>query len=134
MWNSYFPALDAIVFVVDATDLARIEEARDELTKLLQDDEVAHAPVLVLGNKIDKQNALSEDHLKHCLGISQVSFNGLGLQIRLFPMFYLVQVCTGKGPIPKSELSVRPVEVFMCSLMQRQGYGEGFQWLAQYLD
>jgi GTPase SAR1 family protein len=72
MWSTYFPALDAVVFVVDASDLERIGEARDELTKLLQNDEVAHAPVLVLGNKIDKQNALTEDHLKHYLGISQV--------------------------------------------------------------
>jgi len=114
VWKTYFPALDAIVFLVDAADTERIIEARDELVSLLQDEEVASAPVLVLGNKIDKPNALSEDHLKHYLGISQV--------------------CTGKGPVSKAELSTRPMEVFMCSVLRRQGYGEGFRWLSQYLD
>lgn len=71
VWKTYFPALDAIVFLVDVADLERIQEAREELWSLLQDEEVANAPVLVLGNKIDKPNALSEEQLKYYLNIQQ---------------------------------------------------------------
>lgn len=32
---------------------------------------------------------------------------------------------TGKGKIPRSELSGRPIEIFMCSVKRRTGYGDG---------
>uniref|UniRef100_A0A914EBA3 small monomeric GTPase n=1 Tax=Acrobeloides nanus TaxID=290746 RepID=A0A914EBA3_9BILA len=114
VWKDYFPAVDAIVFLVDGADLERINESREELAGLLRDEQVANCPIMVLGNKIDKPNALSEEHLKHYLGITQL--------------------CTGKGQVSRSDLATRPLEVFMCSVLRRQGYGEGFRWLAQYLD
>lgn len=44
------------------------------------------------------------------------------------------QLCTGKGTVSRTDLATRPLEVFMCSVLRRQGYGEGFRWLSQYLD
>lgn len=114
VWQDYLPAVDAIVFLVDAADIERIGECKVELESLLADEQVAACPVLILGNKIDRPNALGEDQLKWQLGITNL--------------------CTGKGQISRSDLSSRPLEVFMCSVLRRQGYGEGFRWLSQYLD
>jgi GTP-binding protein SAR1 len=36
----------------------------------------------------------------------------------------------GKGKVDKS---VRAVEIFMCSIVRRQGYGDGFRWVSQYI-
>ncbi|VDN58763.1 unnamed protein product [Dracunculus medinensis] len=119
VWKDYFPAVDAIVFLVDCADVVRIDESKREklslkLESLLADEQVANCPVLILGNKIDKQNAIGEDQLKWHLGIMNLT--------------------TGKGQIARADLSTRPLEVFMCSVLRRQGYGEGFRWLSQYLD
>ncbi|CEF70802.1 LD39266p [Strongyloides ratti] len=114
VWKDYFPAVDAIVFLVDCADLERIVESKEELLSLLKDEQISSCPILILGNKIDKPNALNEDYLKYHLGITDMT--------------------TGKGNIPKKDLITRPMEIFMCSVLKRQGYGEGFRWLAQYLD
>lgn len=114
MWKDYFPAVDAIVFLVDACDRSRFIESKAELDSLLTDEQLSNCPVLILGNKIDRPGAASEDELRN--------------------LFALYGQTTGKGKIPRSELTGRPLELFMCSVLKRQGYGEGFRWLAQYID
>lgn len=114
VWKDYFPAVDAIVFLIDAWDRGRFQESKIELDSLLSDEALSNCPVVILGNKIDKPGAASEDELRNVFG--------------------LYQLTTGKGKISRSELSGRPLELFMCSVLKRQGYGEGFRWLAQYID
>ena len=55
--KEYLPLMDAIVFMIDASDRERFQESKDELADLLADESIANAPVLILGNKID---------LRHC--------------------------------------------------------------------
>lgn len=113
VWKDYFPAVDAIVFLVDACDKSRIMESKNELDSLLLDESLSNCPVLVLGNKIDKPGALNETELRTYFALNQT---------------------TGKARVPRSDLPGRPLEVFMCSVLKRHGYGEGFRWLAQYID
>ncbi|KAL7671139.1 hypothetical protein ACOME3_006047 [Neoechinorhynchus agilis] len=112
VWQTYFPVVDAIVFVVDASNRARLADAKKELDDILLNEDVINCPVLVLGNKIDKPGAAAEYELVHALGVQQSM--------------------TGKGKISRQEINGRPLEVFMCSILKKQGYGEGFRWLTQY--
>jgi hypothetical protein len=52
------PAVDGIVFVVDASDHDRLGTAADELAKMLAYDELQFVPLLVLANKPDRPGAL----------------------------------------------------------------------------
>jgi len=42
-----------LIFVVDSSDRARMEEAREELFGILESDEMRGVPVVVLANKQD---------------------------------------------------------------------------------
>lgn len=65
VWKDYFPAVDAIVFLVDASDRGRFIEGKTELDSLLTDEQLSNCPVLILGNKIDRPDAASEDELRN---------------------------------------------------------------------
>lgn len=114
VWKDYFPAVDGIVFLIDAFERERFAESKVELHSLISDEQIASAPILILGNKIDIPGAASEDEIRHFFGLHSLT--------------------TGKGTVARTELSTRPLELFMCSVLKRQGYGEGFRWLAQYIN
>ena len=52
-WQGYYPSCDAVIFVVDSTDKARIGVAKRELDEMLAHSEMKdrRVPILVLANK-----------------------------------------------------------------------------------
>lgn len=63
MWERYCRGVNAIVYMVDAADLDKMEASRNELHSLLDKPQLAGIPVLVLGNKRDLPGALEETGL-----------------------------------------------------------------------
>merc|ERR1740121_2383172 len=53
LWRHYFQGTDALICVVDSNDRDRIEDAREDLHMLLDEDELRDAAFLVFANKQD---------------------------------------------------------------------------------
>nr|XP_039255291.1 ADP-ribosylation factor 1-like [Styela clava] len=67
LWRHYFQNTQGLIFVVDSNDRERLNEARDELKRMLSEDELRDAALLVFANKQDLPNAESTDCIKQRL-------------------------------------------------------------------
>ncbi|XP_077539626.1 ADP-ribosylation factor 2 [Haemaphysalis longicornis] len=72
LWRHYFQNTQGLIFVVDSNDRERICEAQDELQKMLSEDELRDAVLLLFANKQDLPNAMAASELTEKLGLNQL--------------------------------------------------------------
>jgi ADP-ribosylation factor 1/2 len=61
--------LQGLIFVVDSNDRERVEDAREELHRMLAEPELAQAAVLVFANKQDLPKAMPTAEVAEKLGL-----------------------------------------------------------------
>ena len=113
-WREYAGSVDGIIFMVDAADVNRLQEAKEELDSLLIMPELKDVPVVVFGNKADKKEALKEEEFREVMNLP----------------FHMTK---GKDVNNQNPGAKGNIEVFMCSVKARAGYSDGFQWLSSFL-
>lgn len=106
VWADYTDTVDAVIFMLDASDRERASEARNALDNLLVYGGTTGVPFLVLGNKTDIGGAMSEQEVRHFFGIK-------------------TEAAVEEG--------ATPIALHMCSLLQNEGYAAGFKWIAGFL-
>ena len=72
MWKYYYQNIEGVIFVLDASKAERLQEARDELLAMMQNEEAKDVPVLVFANKQDLPNALRRDGIVEHMGIGDL--------------------------------------------------------------
>ncbi|RNE98218.1 ADP-ribosylation factor 1 [Trypanosoma rangeli] len=72
LWRHYYQNTNGIIFVVDSNDRERIGKARQELEKMLTEDELRNSILLVFANKQDLPNAMSTTEVTEKLGLQSV--------------------------------------------------------------
>eukprot|EP01113_Clastostelium_recurvatum_P048140 TRINITY_DN86_c0_g1_i1.p1 TRINITY_DN86_c0_g1~~TRINITY_DN86_c0_g1_i1.p1 ORF type:complete len:188 (-),score=46.96 TRINITY_DN86_c0_g1_i1:260-823(-) len=90
LWRHYYHNTQGIVFLVDSSDHDRVDEAREEIHKLLAEYELNRVPLLVYANKQDLPGAIPvsklmdrleltgvKDRHWHIAGCSAVTGDGL---------------------------------------------------------
>ncbi|CAF1631222.1 unnamed protein product, partial [Adineta ricciae] len=69
LWRHYFQNTQGLIFVVDSNDRERVGEARDELQRMLAEDELREAVLLIFANKQDLPNAMNAAEITDKLGL-----------------------------------------------------------------
>jgi small GTP-binding protein len=72
LWRHYFLNTQGLIFVVDSNDRERVQEAREELNKMLDEDELRDSVLLVFANKQDLPHSMSVSEIQECLGLHQL--------------------------------------------------------------
>ena len=72
LWRHFFQNTQGFIYVVDSNDRDRIAEAAEELQKMLKEDELRDAILLVFANKQDLPNAMSVSEVTDKLGLHSI--------------------------------------------------------------
>ncbi|KAJ7967583.1 putative ADP-ribosylation factor [Quillaja saponaria] len=73
MWERYCRAVSVIVYVVDAADYDNLLVSKSELHDLLSKPSLSGIPLLVLGNKIDKPEAMTQQVLAEKMALECIT-------------------------------------------------------------
>ena len=72
LWRHYYQNTQGLIFVVDSNDRDRIEENREELHKMLAEEELKDAVLLVYANKQDITGAMQPPEMTDRLGLQTI--------------------------------------------------------------
>merc|ERR1712072_930158 len=70
LWRYYYQNTQGLIFVIDSNDRDRIEDAREELAKMLGEEEMHNAALLVFANKQDLPNSMTAAEVTEKLGLN----------------------------------------------------------------
>ena len=83
LWRHYFQNTEGLIFVVDSNDRERIAEARDELNRMLAEDELREAVLLVFANKQDLPHAMNPAEITDKLGLHNMRNRNWYIQVKI---------------------------------------------------
>ncbi|KAL9655058.1 hypothetical protein ABK040_008841 [Willaertia magna] len=72
LWKNYYSFVEVVVFVVDSSDRDRVDTAKRELHKILEDELLRDVVVLILANKQDVSDCLTVEELKEKLDVDNI--------------------------------------------------------------
>ncbi|XP_018596995.1 ADP-ribosylation factor-like protein 13B isoform X2 [Scleropages formosus] len=72
IWKKYYPESHGVVFVVDSSDIRRIQETKATIAEVLRHPWVSGKPVLVLANKQDHEGALAVGEIIEHLSLEKL--------------------------------------------------------------
>lgn len=72
LWRHYYQNTQGLIFVVDSNDRDRVDDAREELHKMIAEEELKEAVLLVFANKQDLPGAMTCPEITDKLGLHTI--------------------------------------------------------------
>jgi ADP-ribosylation factor-like protein 3 len=69
-----------LVYVVDAADRKRFEEAQGELLRLLEDEKLSNVPTLLFANKVDLLQAAPIEDITEAMALANITSRNWTIQ------------------------------------------------------
>jgi len=71
-WRCYYANTAAVIFVIDSTDIERLGTAAEELSAMLNEEELRDAALLVFANKQDQPGAKGAGEISEALRLGEL--------------------------------------------------------------
>jgi ADP-ribosylation factor-like protein 1 len=71
-WRCYYANTAAVIFVIDSTDIERLSTAAEELSAMLNEEELRDAALLVFANKQDQPGAKGAGEISEALRLGEL--------------------------------------------------------------
>ena len=71
-WRCYYANTAAVIFVIDSTDIDRLNTASEELAAMLNEEELRDAALLVFANKQDQPGAKGAGEISEALKLGEL--------------------------------------------------------------
>lgn len=71
-WRCYYANTAAVIFVIDSTDIDRLQTAAEELAAMLSEEELRDAALLVFANKQDQPGAKGAGEISEALSLGEL--------------------------------------------------------------
>jgi len=71
-WRCYYANTAAVIFVIDSTDIERLNTASEELAAMLGEEELRDAALLVFANKQDQPGAKGAGDISEALKLGEL--------------------------------------------------------------
>ncbi|XP_028426079.1 ADP-ribosylation factor 5 isoform X1 [Perca flavescens] len=109
LWRHYFQNTQGLIFVVDSNDRERVTESAEELSKMIQEDELKEAVLLVFANKQDLPNAMGVSELTDKLGLHSLRSRTWHVQATCLSLTCLSLTCLSLSCLSLSGMCRLPV-------------------------
>lgn len=71
LWRHYYTGTQGLIYVIDASDRERVDEAKQELYRIAMDRGMSDVPILIFANKQDMPNAMKPQEIQRRLELDQ---------------------------------------------------------------